>query len=100
MLLLAIAQAQNIVLDQGGIAELGQMFLGSLIDRLIGSNGPSAKPRCTPYPLPAGYTSYQDLCKTLSLANDDYWNEVYKNASGPARSDARIPMDGCVLGCM
>jgi hypothetical protein len=74
-------------------------FVGNLLDGLGGS-APPKRPVCIPYNPGSEYKTLQDWCKALSLADDKFWDEKYRTASGPAELGAVFPMQGCVLGCM
>lgn len=75
-------------------------FLGTLLDRLQQSpQGSAAAPTCVPYKLPAGFKTYQEWCKSLSVASDAEWDAKYASAAVPQGSQP-FPLQGCVLGCL
>lgn len=78
--------------------------LGTAMDAIANAivasqQGRGYRPSCTPFRLPEGYKTLQDYCKSLSLADDSYWDEVYKNASRPSPQEG-FPLRGCVAGCI
>lgn len=93
------------VLGQGG-GNGNQMLtsiLGYALDAVAkvvmdGQQGPY-RPSCVPFKLPNGYKNIQDYCKTLSIADDSYWDEVYANASDPVQGQP-FPLKGCIAGCI
>ena len=75
-------------------------LVGSMLD---GINQVQPKPpaqACVPFNPGSEYKTLQDWCRTMSLADDKFWDEKYRTAAGPDTLGARFPMDGCVLGCM
>lgn len=80
----------------------GQQIVGALIDYIFQNSQGSYnhKPQCVPYPLPNGISSFQEWCQQLSTADDAYWDDVFRNASGPSAKNEPMPLHGCVLGCL
>jgi hypothetical protein len=94
--LLGTAAAQfNLNLNSQMINNL----VGNLLDGLNTQAGPQ-RPVCVPYNPGADYKTLQDWCKSLSLADDQFWDEKYRTAAGPDTLGNAFPMQGCVLGCM
>ncbi|KAL4515563.1 hypothetical protein Ndes2526B_g03785 [Nannochloris sp. 'desiccata'] len=74
-------------------------FVGNLLNGLGGQAQPN-QPVCLTFNPGSEYKTLQDWCKSLSLADDKFWDEKYRTAAGPAEMGAAFPMQGCVLGCM
>jgi len=74
-------------------------LVGNLLDGL-GGQPPPKRPVCLPFNPGNEYKTLQDWCKSLSLADDEFWDEQYRTAAGPAEMGAAFPMQGCILGCM
>ena len=78
-----------------------EAFLSALLRGVASLTTPAApaKPRCVPYKLPTGSASFQDYCKTLSMADDAEWDAKYRAAPSPV-AGSKFPLTGCVLGCI
>lgn len=77
-----------------------QDLVNSFLDFILNSqqNSRSSK-KCIPYKLPEGYTTYQEYCKSLSIADDKLWDDKYKLATAPTNNQP-FPLTGCILGCL
>lgn len=86
-------------------AGLGQQAANVLLNVILNNLAsptppPVSRPRCVPYKLPANYTTFQDYCKFLSIANDTIWDAKYGQATQPRAMGEHFPLNGCVLGCI
>lgn len=70
--------------------------LGALLDQMQ-SREPRTR-QCTPFQLPVGFKNYQDYCKSLSIASDEAYNQMYRDAPPPMGES--FSLQGCVLGCI
>jgi hypothetical protein len=74
-------------------------FIGNLLDGLGGQAQPQ-RPVCLTFNPGSEYKTLQDWCKSLSIADDKFWDDQYRTAAGPDELGTAFPMQGCVLGCM